>query len=282
MFIKKMEMDLFMKFDLKKKSLAFAIILLLILVAIVPSINASVTKIEEPTCLGSIWGNTGTRDTWGFSPVFFVKVGAGGKTTYSSPIMGLYRIRNLPLGTYTITGSKRGYDTFTDTVRLTEQHPDKQVFVHMEPNDESVNRAKPGLSYLVAEKISETLEILGFGIAHGVTMWQKGWGMGELPYVKVEAIGQGLPRVKNSGPFARFTFVLPLDRTYTIYGSKTGYDSDSETVTLTSEKPLQFVELVLEAHNKNVETRERIGLFASTKICSNARSYFFGTFTFMS
>ena len=67
-------MDLFMKFDLKKKSLAFAIILLLILFVIVPSINAGVTKIEEPICLGSIWGNTGTSDTWGFSPVFLQKL----------------------------------------------------------------------------------------------------------------------------------------------------------------------------------------------------------------
>ena len=167
-------MDLFMKFDLKKKSLAFAIIPLLILFVIVPSINAGVTKIKEPICLGSIWGNTGTRDTWGFSPVFFAKVEVGGKTTYSSPIMGLYRIRNLPLGTYTITGSKRGYDTFTDTVRLTEQHPDKQVFVDMEPNDEIVNRAKLGISDLIAEKISEALEIVGVGIVHGVTIWQKG------------------------------------------------------------------------------------------------------------
>ena len=76
--------------------------------------------------------------------------------------MGLYRIRNLPLGTYTITGSKKGYDTFTDTVRLTEQHPDKQVFVDMEPNDESVNRAKLGISDLHEHVNVIAHEILDF------------------------------------------------------------------------------------------------------------------------
>ena len=152
----------------------------------------------------------------------------------------------------------------------------------MEPNDESVNSATPSISNLITEKISESLAKAGFGIVLGITMWQKNWGRGDLPYVEVEAIGQGLPRVKNSGPFARFSFILPLDRTYTIYGYKTGYDSDSETFILTSEKPLQFVELVLKAHNKNANIKEKVGLFASTKICSNARSYFFSTFTFVS
>jgi len=98
-------------------------------------------NIEETKCLGSIYGNAGTSYGWGFNPVFFAKITAGYRTTYSSPIMGLYRINNLPLGTYTITGSKKGYDTFTDTVTLTEDRPDKQVFIHLEPNDESVNKA---------------------------------------------------------------------------------------------------------------------------------------------
>jgi hypothetical protein len=144
---------------------------------------------DESTCLGSIYGNAGTSYGWGFSPVGLVKVEAGGKSTISSPIMGFYKIRNLPLGTYTITGTKRGYDTFTDTVKLTERYSDKQVFIHMEPNDKSVNRAKPGISDLTAEKISETLEKAGFGLVHSITMWQKGWWMGELPYVKVGAKG---------------------------------------------------------------------------------------------
>ena len=98
---------------------------------------------EKTVGLGSIWGYTGTSfGTWGFSPVYFVKVEAGGKSTISSPIMCMYKIRNLPLGTHTITGTKSGYETFTDTVKLTERYPDKQVFVHMEPIDKSVNKAR--------------------------------------------------------------------------------------------------------------------------------------------
>ena len=104
------------------------------------------TKSEEQECLGSIYGYTGIGYIWGFSPVRFAKVQAGGKTTISGPIMGEYRIRGLPLGTYTVTGTKKGYDTFTDTVTLTEKHPDKQVFVHLEPNDKSVEtKEKIGL-----------------------------------------------------------------------------------------------------------------------------------------
>lgn len=93
------------------------------------------TTIGESECLGSIYGNTGTSHDWVFSSVFFARVEAGGKTTISSPIMGYYKINNLPFCTYKITGSKKGYDTFTDTVTLTENRPNKQVFIHLEPND---------------------------------------------------------------------------------------------------------------------------------------------------
>jgi len=95
----------------------------------------SCTDADDSACLGSIYGNTGPSHDWSFEPVFFAKVDAGGKTVISSPIMGQYRLNNLPLGTYTIKGSKKGYDAFTDTVTLTEYHPDKQVFVYLEPND---------------------------------------------------------------------------------------------------------------------------------------------------
>jgi len=135
-----------MKIDLKRKEVICTIIILLIVVAIAPGINANILnkKIEgkeEPTCLGSIYGHTGISDTWGFSPIRIAKVETGGKTIISGPIMGEYRIRGLPLGKYIVTGSKKGYDTFTDTATLTERYPDKQVFIHLEPNDESVKKA---------------------------------------------------------------------------------------------------------------------------------------------
>lgn len=135
-----------MKIDLKRKELICTIILLLIVVAIAPGINANILnkKIEvdeESACLGSVYGHTGVGYIWGFSPVRFAKVQAGIKTTISGSIMGEYKIRGLPLGKYTVTGTKKGYDTFTDTVTLTERYPDKQVFVHLEPNDKIKNKA---------------------------------------------------------------------------------------------------------------------------------------------
>jgi len=228
---------------------------------------------EEPECLGSIWGNTGELYIWGFSPVRFVKVEAGGKTTISGPFMGEYRIRNLPLGTYTVTGTKKGYETRTETVKLTEGHPDQQCFIHMEPNDESVNKERSissikstldtiskkqqGISNQLAEEISEDLKEQGFGLVLGTTSWKKGWCMGELPGVKVVVIGESVPRVKISNIFAHFQFILPIDNAYTITGTKSGYEGDSKTITLTKDEPLQFVDLVLEAHGNSKQSREK-------------------------
>lgn len=94
---------------------------------------------DKSVCFGSIYGNTGNCHDWSFEPVGFAKLQAGGKTVISSPFMGLYRINNLPAGTYKIKGSKKGYDAFFYSVTLTEDQPDKQVFVHLEPNDISLN-----------------------------------------------------------------------------------------------------------------------------------------------
>ncbi|MCK4995481.1 MAG: carboxypeptidase regulatory-like domain-containing protein [Thermoplasmatales archaeon] len=109
-------------------------------------VRSRITSEEQTKVLGSIYGYTGVGYIWGFSPVRFAKVQAGGKTIISGPIMGEYRIRGLPIGTYTVIGTKKGYDIFTDTVTLTERYPDKQVFVDLEPNDKSVEtKGKTGL-----------------------------------------------------------------------------------------------------------------------------------------
>ena len=225
---------------------------------------------EEKECLGSIWGNTGIGYIWGFSPVRFVKVEAGGKSTISGPFMGEYRIRNLPLGTYTVTGTKKGYETFTDTVTLSEKHHDKQVFVNLQPIDVDVKKRKtislikninnielPKITNFEDEKLSIELEKNGYGIILGTTMWQKGWCMGELPGVKITAYGEGVPRIKKSNMLAHFKFILPLDKTYTITGTKKGYEADSKSVTLSSDQPIQFVDLVLKALGKNYDINEK-------------------------
>ena len=103
------------------------------------TIKDNLNPSEEPVSFGSIYGNAGTLHIWGFSPVRFAIITAGGKTTMSGPFMGEYKITGLPLGTHTITGRKIGYNTFTCLVTLTENYPDKQVFIDLQPNDKSIN-----------------------------------------------------------------------------------------------------------------------------------------------
>lgn len=133
-----------------RKCLTFTIVLTLFALIITSTITAGITQKnvnqieEEQTCFGTIYGNTGTSLGWGFTPVFFAKVNVGCRTTYSSHILGYYKICGLPLGTYTITGSKRGYDTFTDTVTLTENDPREQIFINLEPNGDSLEKTNLG------------------------------------------------------------------------------------------------------------------------------------------
>lgn len=126
-----------MKKDLYKKSLTYAIILILISVAVVPSINASVAKIstnedeEVTTSFGSIHGTTMYLLGWGMYglPFALVKAEADGITHQDrSNIFTIYRISRLPLGkTYTVTASSdliielRGkyYELVSESVTIT-------------------------------------------------------------------------------------------------------------------------------------------------------------------
>ena len=253
-------------------------------------------NVVETTCLGSIYGSAGTSYGWGFSPVFFAKITARCRATYSSPIMGSYKISNLPLGTYTITGSKKGYDTFTDTITLTEDRPDKQVFIHMEPNDESVNREKtislskntrntnsidlPRLSDLVAEKISDKLEKTNsetveqainneestcFGAIFGKTSGSFEHASWILPFVKIQAGGKTV----SSGLGSRYILNgLELGYTYEIKASKPGYYNSTYHVELTAEEPYKYQNIYLmpdEDYNP-VETTEKNTINSNGKI----------------
>jgi len=195
---------------------------------------------NEPACLGSIWGNTGISDTWGFITVGLVKVKAGIKTTYSSPIMGSYKIRNLPLGTYTVTGTKKGYDTFTKTVKLTEGYPDKQVFVHMEPNDESLNKEK-----IANEKIVENDDSIGYGRVSGMVN-TVGFLPMEISGAKFVLEGGLTKRITFSGPlgFYRFNFVT-VGRQYTLTVSHPDYKTESTSFYLSPDDPFKIISFSL-------------------------------------
>lgn len=214
----------------KHQKIIICLILLIIISSISPVINANTIKksesIEETTCLGSIYGNTGELYIWGFSPVRFAKVTAGGRTTISGPIMGEYKIRGLPLGTYTVTGSKKGYETYSTTVILTEQHPDKQVFIDLQPTEET--------NYNNCDSIN-------FGIVFGSTMWVKGWAFGPLRFARIHASGENYERRRISGLAGNFILIIPLNTEITITASKAGYETETRSITLTNEKRYDYL-----------------------------------------
>ncbi len=76
---------------------------------------------------GRIEGTTSYVDGWGTYPLPFVRVSTGGFYDYSN-IFGEFSIDNMPLGTYSVTASKWGYQSVTLQIELTESSP----FVHID------------------------------------------------------------------------------------------------------------------------------------------------------
>lgn len=235
--------------------------------------ETSRTTIDEPTDLGSIWGNTGTSSgTWGFSPVGLVKVEAGGKITTSSPIMGFHKIRNLPLGTYTVTGIKKGYDTFTETVKLTERHPDKQVFIHMEPNDENV-KEKININTIKLTISNKELPLTGFIFGKTSELFEHAaWA---LPFVKLVTHGKTV----YSGLGGRYILNgLELGYTYEIIASKPVYYDRTYYVELTADEPYKYQNIdLMFNHEDSVESVEKTNTVRSTINVNNKETACFRT-----
>jgi len=189
-----------------EKIIICGIIFLIIISATTPIINANIIKTseskEETTCLGCIYGHTGISHIWGFSPVRFAIVTAGCRITISGPIMGEYKIKGLPLGKLTVTGSKRGYKTYTTTVTLTEEYPKKQVFIDLQPVDDDKTSNKN------TEKTNNNP--FNFGIIIGATMWAKGWCCGPLGFARVHATGENYEKNRISGFFGNFILIIPI------------------------------------------------------------------------
>lgn len=235
-----------------RKLIIFALIFFLLTAAVAPSIDAnksikSETLDEKQTkLLGSIYGHTGIGYIWGFSPVRFAKVQAGGKTTISGPIMGEYRIRGLPLGTYTVTGSKKGYETYTTTVTLTEQRPDKQAFINLQPTETTSTEqiTNSNISLTNNEKINPSKN-LKFGLIHGDTMWAEGWTCGPLKFTRIVARGENYYRAKRSGFLGIYFLIVPLNKEISITASKIGHETETKTVILTEENRVEYVGFML-------------------------------------
>jgi hypothetical protein len=191
--------------DMKNKLLQILVIII-VLVFIVPSINAIILKNtkndDEATCIGMIYGHTHTSYCWNWIPVNFAVVDAGIKKTYST-VNGFYVLSGLMLGkTYKVTASKKGYHNDTHYITLTKDSPVVKQFFDLQPYDEDIKLNK------VRKKLIEN-NSLNLGVIFGKTFWKGGWGFGNFAYVNIYAIGKFYYRNKISGTFGYFSLFVP-------------------------------------------------------------------------
>lgn len=233
-----------MKNKLRKKGLICAIIIVLLVLALLPSINADNFRIinnlnkEDQAFLGSIYRNTGVLYIWDISPVRFTKITADGKITISDHIMGEYKKHGLLFGWNAVIVSKKGYNTFTTTVTLTKRYPDKQLFIDIKPNNINVDSPK-------LETNLNDYDPFNFGIVFGSTIWAKGWACGTLRFARIYARGENFQRIRFSGIFGYFILIIPLNKEITITASKLGYETETKKIILTNEKRYDSISFML-------------------------------------
>jgi len=86
-----------------------------------------------------------------------------------------------------------------------------------------------------------------FGSIYGQTYGHQGWMMYPLPGVIVEARSGTLVKRDRSNIFCYYKIRgLPVDHTYTVTASYPGFNSETITVTLTSDRPHVRVSFDLE------------------------------------
>jgi hypothetical protein len=233
-----------MKFDLKNKSLVFTIFLLLILVGIVPSINAvstqiSIIKNNEKLCTyGSV---TGMITTYSFMPqeisgAMLVLEGALVKRITFSGFWGFYSFNFVTVGRQnTLTVSHPHYKTESKTFTLSPDDPFKIISFSLKEKDTSKTKTeKPGCFRAILGKT-------------GTYMWP-GWC--PINFVKV-TIGT---RTKYSNPYFFFTG-LPLEQSYTVTAGKACWKTESKDVTLIKDKAVANIQFNLDDNgDKNVKT----------------------------
>ena len=111
------------------------------------------------TQYGMIDGNTYYSSGWGMYPLPFTTVTAGGGHTDVSNVLGEYAIDDLPLGTYSITASKWGYESVTFIIELTESSPFAHVDFILEKNSGDGSSYKSVKSVEFVELIEESSTI---------------------------------------------------------------------------------------------------------------------------
>jgi hypothetical protein len=226
---------------------------------------------EKSTCGGTIYGYTlEFHDTWGAYPVPLALVDAGIKQTISDPIMGYYRITGLLFDKeITITASKIGYTS--DTIRHTFTEGDQPYYYCFDLQEKD--------DHSVKDRVSNNNDK---GRIYGYTVSSQDWSWNPISNVLVTTGLQGKSTISD-GYYS--ISGLPLNVPIRVTARKIGYYFDSKTVTLTNEDPEEYLILDLQPFMGKSEAKN-IGimndLFSLVSLGSNARSYFFSTFTLMS
>lgn len=219
-----------------KKNKLTIITFLLILIFILPCINASNLTYKEkntdsciePNCIGHIEGRVGnSKGLYYWESYIFALVDAEVKQTRTG-LLGWYHLF-LPLNQkYTITAHKSGFKPMIKEVTLTKECP------HVELNFDFFE------SEPIEDRAKENKKPACFGIILGLTRGSFEHALWMLPFVKIEIDG----REFKSGFFGFYIISgLSLGETYKIKVSKDGYYNNSYDVKI--DKYIQWLELSL-------------------------------------
>ena len=230
-----------------KKCLTYAIILLLLVVIIAPSINASVTKKSIVNSNNQVQNDVGTirgcTITYGFEPnnIIGAKVVLEGdniakRVTYTG-LLGKFEFKNVPLGwQYTVTVSHRKYETKSKTVVLTEKEPDVFLMFTLALKDD-----------ILSKSTYEELEIHQDSGKYGrVSGFVHTAGFPPYTYIsgaKIVLEGGLIKRITFSGLLGlyRFNFV-EIGTPYILTASHPDYETETKTFTISADT---FIILIL-------------------------------------
>lgn len=94
------------------------------------------TNCNDPIETGSVYGNVYYMKGWAIYNLPFVRVNAeygSDKTNFG----GYYKIDDIPIGTtFDVTVTTEGFETFTESVTLTENTPNINLDIELCPSDE--------------------------------------------------------------------------------------------------------------------------------------------------
>lgn len=181
---------------------------------------------EEPNCIGLIHGSVGnSHGVYSWTPYPFALVTAGIKRTRCN-IIGDYSMSLLLYREYYVTAHVIGFKPLTKYVYLTLKDPIQTITFDMDES-EPVNIEPKSISRPIS-----------FGFVFGITGGVYDYASWPVGFTTLE-FGN---RKKISGYFGFYTIgFLRIGETYSITASKEDYIPLTLEVTLTAEKPIQWI-----------------------------------------